>query len=427
MIPFSACANAATGHVLQIAALVLLILALYLCLVTVTRRRLWASVVFGALLAVWTFWFCLLLDGTFLATYMYRVYGTEPRSWPAMVNAVYALPWSVILLSELQFGAVMAFCVRNIRHFEHTHLSEHSVKQMVDLLPVGICIADKRDRALLSNVKMSEICRELTGLPLTGLRPLSEALGEQSEQQGEDRLLPELNGQTLLFSEDVIELDGKTYRQLTATDVSERYRITKELMAKNRRLQDLQLRIKTFGVESNDLLLQQELLHARVTVHDEVGHVLLRGKQFLERPDVDDAKRLYALMRRTNELLLREAESPDEALTDPWQESVNIARAIGVELSCTGTPPEDEALRMLAARALRECAANTVKHSRGLALHVRFDASDGWRMTLANDPPGPEAPVAESGGLLSLRRMAEQQNIRLRVDVEPAFCVTLSR
>lgn len=419
-------ANALPGHILMIVLLLLLVWALYLCIQTISLRCRWTAVTAAVvLLSVGAFLFCLLLDGIFMAYYMHEVYGARPRDWPAMVKAVYALPWAAILLGELAYAALCAilsaFCLRHSR----THVSEHSVKQMLDLLPMGVCIANAEGAVLLSNLKMTEIARKLTGMPLNRYDRLLDAVRAASEPQGEELLLPELDGEALLFASETIRVDGKEYRELTATDVTERYRITKELFANNRRLKDIQLRIKTFRAASSDLLFARELLRARTTVHDEVGHVLLRTSRYLEQQAPADAAQLLTLARRTNEMLLREAESPDEQ--DPWEQALTMTRSIGVLLDCKGAPPEEKALRSLAAQALRECAANTVKHSAGERLTVRLEEdADQWRMTLENDAPAP-TEIVETGGLLSLRRTAELSGVRMTLATAPLFCVTLTR
>ena len=426
MSTFEQIANGMQGHILFVVLLLLLVWVLYLCVQMISLRCRWAAVAAAVvLLTVGAFLFCLLLDGIFMAYYMQDVYGTRPRDWPEMVKALYRLPWAAIAFGELVYGALCAvlsaFCLRHSR----THVSEHSVKQMLDLLPMGVCVADGEGTVLLSNLKMSEIARKLTGMPLNRYDRLLDAVEAASEPQGEDRLLPELDGETLLFASETIRADGKAYRELTATDVTERYRITKELRANNRRLKDIQLRIKTFRVESSDLLFSRELLRARTIVHDEVGHALLRTGRYLSQPDAEEGAQLLALLRRTNEMLLREAEHPDEV--DPWEHAAASAQGIGVVLDCEGQPPEDAALRSLASQALRECAANTIKHSESQRLSVRFSEAESiWEMTLENDTTGPDGGVTETGGLLSLRRTAEQMGVRMELSSKPRFSVKLS-
>lgn len=427
MTAYERLANTLPGHVLMIAALLLLVWALYLCILTVFhRRRPAAAAAAIALLIVGGFLFCLLLDGIFLAEYMWRYYGAQPRDWPEPVKAIYRLPWAVIALGEAVYGALCALIGAACLRHRRTHVSEQSVKQMLDLLPMGVCVADGEGTVLLSNLRMAGISQKLTGMPLNRFDRLQDAVRAESRPEGSERLLTEPDGEALLFADETIHVDEREYQTLTATDVTERYRITRQLLANNRRLKDIQLRIKSFRVESSELLLSRELLRARTTVHDEVGHILLRTGRYLSRPNAEDGAQLLALARRTNDLLLREAEAPEESLSDPWQEALNVAQGIGAELRCTGTPPAEPGLRALASQALRECAANTVKHSASAALDVSFSEDGGWTMTLANEAPGPETEVKESGGLLSLRRMAEAEGVRMEVRSAPSFTVVLS-
>ena len=425
MTGFAQVANHAPGHVLLTAALLLLVWALYLFVQAVFRRRGWRIAAASVLLLAGTVLFCLLLDGIFLAEYMQRVYGARPRDWPEPVKAVYRLPWAVVALAEAVYAALCALGSAAGLRFSRLRVSERAVKQMLDLLPMGVCIADAEGTVLLSNLKMTEVCQGLTGLPLNSFDRLLDAVRAASEPQGEELLLPMPDGEALLFTAETICADGREYRELTATNVTERWRITRELLSNNRRLQDIQLRIKAYRVESSDLLFSRELLRARARVHDEVGHVLLRTRRYLAQPSAAEGEQLLLLAQRVNELLLREAEQPDEL--DPWQRAWASSQGIGAVLDCEGAPPEDAALRALAAQALRECAANTIKHSGGERLSVRFSGQDGsWRMTLENDTPGPEGGVSESGGLLTLRRTAAEMNVKMELAAQPRFRVTLS-
>ncbi len=91
-----------------------------------------------------------------------------------------------------------------------------------------------------------------------------------------------------------------------------------------------------------------------------------------------------------------------------------------------GIPPAEESTRLILAAAVRECAANAVKHAEGDCLEVESRRTGaGFRFTLQSNGKPPAEPVRETGGLKSLRTLAERQGGRMRVDSAPVFCLTI--
>ena len=103
-----------------------------------------------------------------------------------------------------------------------------------------------------------------------------------------------------------------------------------------------------------------------------------------------------------------------------------MAGSIGVRVEWKGAPPEGGKQRTLLAAAIRECAANAVKHAEGDALRVEIrENGEGISVTITNNGKPPKAPVTESGGLLSLRRTVEAAGGEMTVQSLPAFSLTI--
>lgn len=80
----------------------------------------------------------------------------------------------------------------------------------------------------------------------------------------------------------------------------------------------------------------------------------------------------------------------------------------------------------LLAQVIQECAANTVKHAEGDRIDLLPEEKDGsWIVRITNNGRPPKGPVAESGGLLSLRRHMEEAGGTMSVESTPAFALTL--
>ena len=73
------------------------------------------------------------------------------------------------------------------------------------------------------------------------------------------------------------------------------------------------------------------------------------------------------------------------------------------------------------------CMGYVHKHAGGDRLTVTITREEGRLIvSLANNGETPDAPINETGGLRSLRRMIRREGGPMRVDVRPEFCLTLT-
>ena len=355
-------------------------------------------------------WFCLLLDGSFTVDYFDR-----RRAYLGLTRLIFDAPWIAVAVIELLFAAILFISLMILRRYERRHLSNGAIKETVDSLPVGICFAKEDGTVVLKNLLADSICRELTGGALTDL----------------DRfwtvsivVLP--SGKTVMFQRCDIEVDSERFIQLIACDISEQYRMTAELRDKNQKLLDIQQRMKAFGEMSQRLAMTEEILRARVSIHDEMGHLLLSGKYCLDRPETADRDNLLRLERYTHLLLMNEGEEPDDALPSGIDGAFAAAREMGVKVDLSGNLPQSRAERAILSRAILECAANTAKHGCGDRLSVELtDDRDGLTIVLSGNGTPPDAPITEAGGLSMLRRTVETVSGTMNVRCDPNVTVEL--
>ena len=421
MCSFSEIVTVWAGHVIRSLSMLLLFTDLYVMIEAFRMKR---GIPFRALTCVQTgvglFFFSILLDGTFHETYL-----PIERTYPAVVNALFNAPW---IVSALILSALIAVCIGGLisnQYFKKTHIFQDAVKQTVDLLPEGVCFVDGDGTAVFFNVKMDEWCSALTGEPLNSAASLRKYVTEHGEQRGDSRIVLTRDGTALMFGSKEVKVGARIYTQITAIDVSEQYRITEELRENRADLINIRKRMKEFSERSAELAMSEELLKARVTVHDEIGHVLLRIKYYLDKPEMTDERKLVELIRTMNDLLMSDAEMPESGSGEDGgtvEASVRAASAIGVDVVLRGELPEDGLFRAILARAIRESAVNAVKHAGGRVLTVDLSASPGGSSAaLTNDGRTPSGKVRESGGLASLRVMVENARGSMTVESEPRF------
>ena len=400
-----------------IAALLLLFVQIYVFVICV-RFSLGAKYKAYAVChgAVWLILIPLLLDGIYTLDYL-----PYKRGFISPVEFVYSLPWAALLSLEILGAALSAAVILRALRAGRRCPSAYSVKQTIDFLPVGICVGRADGSVLLSNIKMNEIGELLTGHPVPDFGKL---LGEISKGtvQSDGRTLVLRDGRAFVFESSDLSIGGATYVQLAAEDQTEQYTAALELSEKQTALRDLQYRLKAYSVREDELIIRQEILEARKTVHTQLGGALLTGKYYFEHPENVDEAELLEMMRRINTYLLGEVEEP-EGERDEYRAALKMARRIGVAVVISGAEPEDGAMRSIAGQAIGECAANTVKHAAGDTVFVNFTDN---KVTITNNGDAPKKPVVESGGLLSLRRAATSAKVVMTVQSEPEFSLTLT-
>ena len=410
------------GIALRVYAVLLIGAQLYVAVDVFLQHRRW-TVCLPAVVQLFLglSWFLLLLDGSYYVDWV-----ETPRVYPPLVTLIYSLPWMAIAAVELILTLILLFSFWSLLRYRRSHLSRGVIKETLDMLPVGICFSKEDGTVVLNNLQMDRLCSVLTGSSLVDASAFWEKIEACGEAQNKTRIVPLSDSETVLILREEIISNGKSYTQMIAFDVSEQYRIIAQLRSKNKKLIDIQTRIKMYSTMVSQLAMTEEILRARVTVHDEMGYLLLCGKYYLDHADTADAENLLDLMRYTHNLLMREGEEPDDAKHDGYAQALEISRAIGVEVSVSGDAPHDDAIREILGSAIRECAANTVKHAAGDSLSVTLTQNnDRIYAVIVGNGSAPEKPVTEAGGLFNLRRSVESVGGEMQITCDPRVTVFL--
>ena len=371
-----------------------------------------------------------LLIGFLVFVNMLDSYGIVNDDFPRrsiIYPFLFFLPWLFYVMAEVLSAGILTFQLLAYTRYRKNTVTSGAIRQTVDLLPEGICISAPDGTVRLSNLTMDALCRDLTGERPADVHRLWARLEADGEDQSGKRLIRTSRGEVWLFSRGAITADGKDYDRTSAVNVTERYHITEELREKNAQLQDIQHRMKEASALSSEMFVKQEEASARTALHNELGQVLLMGRHFIEHPDSTDAGLVALMTRQMNSFLLGESMAPEPDAGDELRQAINTAERIGVTVDMKGAPPKEGKARSLLAAAIRECAANAVKHADGDRLFVEITGNAGERrITITNNGALPKGPIAEGGGLLALRRGVEAAGGQMIVQSLPAFSLTLS-
>ena len=373
------------------------IAGLFGCMSAVRRHRRFA---FAVCLAIAS------LDFAVLAVLLSRLPESETLS---------PVPWTAAALS---LTALSLFASFTLWHKSRRQLSPVSIKESCDHLPSALCFAWKNGLPCLKNLKMDELSHLLTGEALLNANVFWETIESQP-------IVTLENGQTWSFERVRMEMNGKIVSQITGTNITEEARLQRELEEENLRLKGMNRRLRQYGQDVQAATREKEILRAKTRVHDEIGHALLKTRQFLSGTQ-GDAESVCAAWRQNVRLLL--GKYTDEQRTDAFGQLARAAQAIGVTIERRGAfPAENAESAQLVETAAHECLTNLVRHAGGTRLEIIGEkTASGWRVRYLNDGSTPSGPIVEGSGLSALRARTEAAGGKMGIAYTPRFELTLA-
>lgn len=349
----------------------------------------------------------------------------EERPFLSFQAMLFDLPWYFYAGVEVVNGVLLLICFRDNVRYRKEYLTGDAVIDAINLLPEGISISDMSGSVRLANLKMNDLCKALSGENYIDAKRFWKYVETKGKEQGGTYLLRTPDDRVWIFEKDRLESDGNNLEQITATDVTERFKIIDELEAKKEHLEDIQKRMKAVTDLSGDMFVAQEEADARAALHNQLGQVLLMGRYYIEHKDSTDPEMVYLATRQMNQFLLGESGKPYSGEEEELALAVNMAGSIGVKVVIEGEEPENNKIRKILAGAVTECAANTVKHAEGDTVNINISEDAKTVIIITNNGKPPKGEVTESGGLLSLRKNVEAEGGSMRIESDGAFRLIL--
>ena len=372
------------------------------------------------LFASWLFMVCLLSD---------HQRRQDTLSYKPILYSlpIYALVISVILLTVYLILAIH----REQKECNNT-LSPWSVYEAVNNVPCGVCFSDALGRIILSNVKMQELCRILTGNYLQNFEIFRNAINSEPVQKNIVKLNSDSNvfylpdGSVWMFQEyQLKEPDLKGYVQTVAINVSELYYNNEKIKSNNEKLEQLNRKLEEMYEKIGDEIREQETLAMKMKVHDNFGRSLLSIRRILEKKEEPDNMRVQLETLKQQVYILTSSIADNKE--DQYEDTEKHARELGISIQIQGNYPDDLIYGWLTDRALRECVTNCARHAHGTAVYVEIKRNmDGYQIQITNDGEPPLKNAKEGGGLSALRKAVEAEHGTMKTFFEPAFYLFLN-
>lgn len=354
---------------------------------------------------------CLVCAGTVILSFAYAVL----KGFETSIR-----PWQLWLAFLPLWGIAVWNSYGNLR-WNQMHVTPLSIQESFEKLTEGICYYREGGQCILVNGSMQEICRMLTGRALRNGEEFAEAvLGKD-----ESKIITMGNGRTKGFSKRRVSFAGEEVWEILAADLTELYGKTRQLQAENERLREFQKHLTEYHAEQRDTVRREEILSAKMSIHDEMNRLLLATRTAMARGDVEEGKKVLLSWENNALLLCREAQGASDA--EALRDLHVIAASMGIELLTDGDLTMTQEALALFVAATREAMVNAVKHAKAQRLFVTAKAeTDGTRTVIyKNDGIPPAEPVRAAGGLVNLRQRLEKAGGSMEIASQPEFCLTV--
>ena len=311
------------------------------------------------------------------------------------------------------------------------NISAWSVKETMDDVPCGVCVSDSWGRIVLSNKKMRELSRMLTGAVLQNYEDLKQVLDGNKSVQGVTRLSPENgvlylpNGTVWMFQNYMLtEEEVAGYLQTVAFDVTEIYFNSEKIRMKNEKLKLLNQKLKKMYEQIDESIREQETLKMKMQVHDSFGRSLLTIRRMLEgNKEPDYMKNQLEILKQSVYILSGITQDDTEK---QYEESIKHAEKLGVSVEIEGELCDEHQVALITDKAIRECVTNCIRHAHGSRVYVQSHKTrEGWKVCITNDGERPKEGSREGGGLSALREVVERDGGEMTTKFEPEFLLAL--
>lgn len=307
-----------------------------------------------------------------------------------------------------------------------------AVKESCDNLPTGLCFAGLDGMPLLVNRRMYELCIDLTGQDLQDANAFWAVLTTGSltgdarrvSEPGAEHPVILLDGAYRTFARRELDMDGTPVVEITAADTTALYRAAGELARGNEELRQVNQRLRKHGEQAFALTRSDELLSAKVRIHNEIGQTLTATRRLLAMEREEEAGQVLASWRHITDMLLGES-APRKSLS-PLEQLQDAADVLGMKLTIRGQLPSGRKDMELLVTVAAEMLTNAFRHAGATELTVEAEAGPlTCRARFTNDGAPPEKEITEGGGLGSLRCRVEKLGGSFRVESRPAFSLTI--
>ncbi len=336
-----------------------------------------------------------------------------------------SVPYGVYIFIMLLYALFCGAELKKETELYRNVISAGIIREAIDDLSGGLGFFETDGFPVLVNHHMYELALELTGQHLQNGALLWQSLSENPQISPEKRLNGGTNpvficadGEVRSFSRTVLEIEDKSYIQITAADVTKQYQLSMVLKENNELLHKQQERLRALLANIVQLKHEEEMLASKVRVHAQLGQCVLAARRVLAQ-DCSDEKSESAAQRWESVIGNMRSGFCDAGgdADDARAQLEEAAAAMGCKIEFSGALPHDSDAAYLILSAVREAVTNAVRHAGADTVTAELTRTDTEYCAVIYDNGSKKADfVSEGGGLGGLREKIERAGGRLDVE-----------
>lgn len=369
---------------------------------------------------------CKVIIGLLVIGYLSCVRACESAGDGAgkFANAVARLPYEISLVALTIIAACCIWGVLREDAIRRKSLSKRSLREAVDNLECGLLFAEDGGNVVLSNRKINELARVITGHSISNAEEFwTKIISTGNESFG--RRIDFTLGPSILFNDGNVwsfrrsKLTDreKHYNEISAYDVTGLYIRSLELARENAQLKELENRLSESLKNIAETKQQEELLAYKVRVHDQLGNACLSTKRALMNDDITDEIRdnITSIWQNTlNAFKMNDLEKT-ERNSSSYTEVEKIAGLLNMNIEIGDNFDKGNEL---AVRCVKEALYNAAKHTDATCLKVTAYRENGLHLIITDNGSTKVTSIQEGGGLTALRRAVESAGGTMCVEIQ---------
>lgn len=300
------------------------------------------------------------------------------------------------------------YLLLSLYEYQKKNITTLSIKEALDKLPIGICLADKKNRIIFNNKTMSNI------LKYNDIDPRIKVIDLWNEIKNKDDIFDDENTALLKYNEEAFMLSlDKTSNleyQIKATNISAEYEIIDEILSANAKLEEQEKSLKDYIVKIEEIERQKSLLRVKGRIHDVFAQRLSIIHQYLDNEDIknisnEEIKRL--LIDMTKDI----KEENELSYDDVKNSIISSYELIGMKIEFIGKFDNNQAILKI----IREASTNALRHGGATELKV---VSENNTITITNNGVEPTL-LKEGNGIKNMRFIAQENKLDLEILLKP--------
>jgi signal transduction histidine kinase len=236
-------------------------------------------------------------------------------------------------------------------------------------------------------------------------------------------ILPDLS--VWKFSLAEIPVKRKNYFQLTASDISEKWKLTNELQSQNDELKQRQNELNETIANLHIVSHRKQIQNIKMQIHDLLGERLTLIQQAIRKEQAPDYTHLGSLLKG----ILNELKDSNNPLP-PEQELATIIQtftSFGVEILFEGKLPHDNEKSRLFIDITREAITNAARHGFASQVRIRTEEKDReYYLQIIDNGAAASCEIIEGGGLSGMRQRLLQWSGHLTVNPVSPFTLSVT-